>query len=75
MDGLGEFFAMGGYAPYVWGAYGLAAIVLVGLLVATLKRLRESEATLRALEQARPPRRARPGRRPAPAETDGTDDA
>lgn len=71
MNGLSEFFAMGGYAPYVWGAYGLAAVVLVGLLVATLRRLRESEATLRTLEQARPPRR----RRPARAETDGSDDS
>ena len=24
-----EFFAMGGYAPYVWGVYGIALVVLV----------------------------------------------
>jgi heme exporter protein CcmD len=23
-----EFFAMGGYAPFVWSVYGLAALVL-----------------------------------------------
>lgn len=28
MDGIGEFLAMGGYAAYVWGAYGLSAVVL-----------------------------------------------
>jgi heme exporter protein D len=24
----GEFFAMGGYALYVWGAYGVTAVVI-----------------------------------------------
>ena len=28
-----EFFAMGGYAAYVWPAYGFAALVLIALLV------------------------------------------
>lgn len=27
-----EFFHMGGYAFYVWTAYGLAAVVLLGVL-------------------------------------------
>ena len=31
---MAEFFAMGGYALYVWGAYGLTAIVLLANLVA-----------------------------------------
>ncbi len=26
---MGEFFHMGGYAFYVWSAYGLAAVVLI----------------------------------------------
>ncbi|MES1992198.1 MAG: heme exporter protein CcmD [Pseudomonadota bacterium] len=26
---ISEFFAMGGYAPYVWGSYGLALAVLI----------------------------------------------
>lgn len=26
---IAEFFAMGGYAPYVWGSYGLALVVLI----------------------------------------------
>jgi heme exporter protein D len=54
---MAEFFAMGGYAAYVWPSYALAAVVLVGLLVATLKALRASEATLKALEGSRGPRR------------------
>lgn len=44
-----EFFAMGGYAAYVWSAYGLATIVLLGLLVTSLRRLRRAEAELAAL--------------------------
>lgn len=32
------FFDMGGYAFYVWTAYGLAAVVLLGNLAATLRR-------------------------------------
>lgn len=58
---MSEFFAMGGYAAYVWGSYGLAVAVLVGLLVASLRLLRSNETMLKALEEARPQRRrARP---------------
>ena len=33
-----EFFAMGGYAGYVWGAYGFAAIVLLVNVYAAARR-------------------------------------
>jgi len=33
-----EFFAMGGYALYVWGAYGVTAIALVLEPVWTARR-------------------------------------
>ena len=36
-----EFFHMGGYAFYVWSAYGLAAAVLLGLLVKSLAKYRQ----------------------------------
>lgn len=54
---MSEFFHMGGYAVYVWPAYGIATLVLLGLLAATWKGLRNAEATLKALESARPARR------------------
>ncbi|CAO3408129.1 heme exporter protein CcmD [Azospirillum largimobile] len=54
---MNDFLHMGGYAAYVWPAYGIAALVLLGLLVATWKGLRNAEATLKALESARPARR------------------
>jgi heme exporter protein D len=30
---LSEFFAMGGYALYVWGSYGLTLIVLLANII------------------------------------------
>jgi heme exporter protein D len=44
---------MGGYALYVWTAYGAALVVLVGLTFATLARRRSSRRSLEALEQLR----------------------
>lgn len=43
---------MGGYAAYVWPSYGVAAIILIGLLISswTAARSREAEVErLRAL--------------------------
>ncbi len=39
-DGIGDFLAMGGYAPYVWGAFGMVALglLLEGLLLARRRR-------------------------------------
>ena len=31
---LNEFFDMGGKALYVWGSYGITAIVLTGIVIA-----------------------------------------
>jgi heme exporter protein D len=43
---------MGGYAAYIWPAYGVAAIVLIGLLLVSLRGLRAREAELTRLEAA-----------------------
>ena len=48
---------MGGYAAYVWPAYLVAAVVMAGQVVATLRALRRREAALTQLEK--PERRAR----------------
>jgi heme exporter protein D len=42
-----EFFAMGGYAWYVWGSYGITALVIAAEIVAVKARAR------RAREEAR----------------------
>ena len=37
---MGEFLSMGGYAPYVWGAYGITLGVLVWNAWAATRRHR-----------------------------------
>lgn len=51
MNGWSEFFHMGGYALYVWGSYGVTALLL-GWEVAAVWRKRS--ATLRTLREAPP---------------------
>ncbi len=46
MDALREFFYMGGYAFYVWSAYGVTFIVLVANVIVPLLRARELRARL-----------------------------
>ena len=45
-----SFFEMGGYAAYVWPAFGAAAVIMVALLVLSIRTMRAREAALRALE-------------------------
>ena len=47
MSSLHEFLIMGGYAAYVWPAYGLAALVLVVNAVQPARRLKAKLAQLR----------------------------
>jgi heme exporter protein D len=39
-----EFFAMGGYGLYIWGAYGMTALVIALELIALLTRRRAARA-------------------------------
>ena len=57
-DAIQTFFAMGGYAAFVWPAYALAAIVLAGLLAVSLRQLLKAEAELAALGLPGPRERA-----------------
>jgi heme exporter protein D len=65
---LGELLAMGGYAAYVWPAFGFALVVLLGLLVQSWHAARQREAELEQLRQLvrsgrAAPTRAQPGAR------------
>ena len=44
---------MGGQGIYIWPAYGIAAVVMIGFLVTTLHRLRAREAALAEMQAAR----------------------
>jgi heme exporter protein D len=46
METLREFFHMGGYAFYVWSAYGMAFIVLIANVIVPVVRARELRARL-----------------------------
>jgi len=46
---MAEFFAMGGYAVYIWPAYGIAAGVIIGLFVWSWRGLAKAERTEAAL--------------------------
>jgi heme exporter protein D len=55
MGTLATFFDMGGRAAFVWPAYGVTALILIGLLVLSLRAMRARERALGALERG--PRR------------------
>ncbi|MSO75101.1 MAG: heme exporter protein CcmD [Alphaproteobacteria bacterium] len=48
-----SFWEMGGYAVYVWPAFGAAAVILIALLAISLRTLRARERALRVLEKTR----------------------
>lgn len=51
MNVLDTYFAMGGYAVYVWPAYGLAAAALGGLTLLSWRRYRNSARNLQRLQR------------------------
>jgi len=57
MDALATYFAMGGYAAFVWPAYAVAAVVLGGLALQSWRRYRASQGALRDIEPRVPERR------------------
>jgi heme exporter protein D len=62
---VSDFFAMGGYAGFVWPAFGFAALVLIGLLAQSWWAVRRREAELAQLRRVVRPRGAtRPRLRP-----------
>ena len=52
-ESVSAFLDMGGYAAFVWPSYAITAVVLVGMLVASLRWLRSTEAALAALKAER----------------------
>lgn len=47
---MASFFEMGGYAGFIWPAYGLVAVVMAVLVVQSLRDLKEQRRLLAALE-------------------------
>jgi heme exporter protein D len=53
---MGGFLSMGAYGAYIWPAYGIAAVALGGLLVASLWARGKVRRDLEARGLARRPR-------------------
>lgn len=49
-NALTDFFRMGGYGPFVWGAYGVTALVMGGMALAALLRTRRRRRELSRLQ-------------------------
>lgn len=50
---IAHFLAMGGYARFVWPAFGVATAVILGLVIESLLAYRRAQRTLAALERQR----------------------
>lgn len=50
MGTLREFIAMGGYGGFVWPAFGVVAVVLIGLLAVSVRGLKSKEMALADLQ-------------------------
>ncbi len=59
MEDFTAFLKMGGHAAFVWPALGIATVILAGMAIVSIRRLRHSETALRAAEAASPVRRRR----------------
>jgi heme exporter protein D len=46
-NSVGEFFAMGGYALYVWGSFGVCAVAMIAEPLLVGKRNRDILGSLR----------------------------
>lgn len=53
MDAFLNYLDMGGYAAFVWPAYGLSALGLVGVLVMTLRSLKARQKEFDELKALR----------------------
>jgi len=49
-----DFWNMGGYAAFVWPAYGISALGLSAAVLLTLKGWRDAKRRLAALEARKP---------------------
>jgi heme exporter protein D len=58
-DAISDFFAMGGYALYIWPAYGVSTVVMAWIAIASWRRTKANEAELKKLQELSPHRRRR----------------
>lgn len=54
MEKLTEILAMDGYAVYVWPSFIIAAIVMLGMVIISMRSLRRAQRTLAELQASVP---------------------
>ena len=52
MQTITDYLTMGGYAAFIWPAYGVAAAVIIAFAIDSWQRVKRAEAALRKLEVA-----------------------
>ena len=57
MSDFQTFLDMGGYAAFVWPAYGLSAVALIAVAVFSWREMRRTERLVALSESADKPRR------------------
>ncbi len=50
---MSEYLAMGGYAAFIWSAYGISVVVLSGLTIFGFRRLDRLQSALREFDSER----------------------
>ena len=50
---MSNFFHMGGHGVYIWPAYLIATVIVVGILVQTITTMRQRERQLAELRRER----------------------
>ncbi|MGB0552410.1 MAG: heme exporter protein CcmD [Alphaproteobacteria bacterium] len=50
---MSDFFHMGGHGVYIWPAYLIATVIVVGILVQTITTMRQRERQLAELRRER----------------------
>ena len=53
MGNIEQFLSMGGYAGFIWPAFGIVLIVMAFLWIASMRSWRKSEQALASLRQHR----------------------
>ena len=53
MEAIAEFLTMGGYARYVWPAFGIVLFIMALLWVGSMRSWRKSEQALASLRRHR----------------------
>src|SRR3954471_20551083 len=52
MEKLTDVLAMGGYAAYVWPSFIIAALLMLGMVITSMRSLRKAQRTLSQLQES-----------------------